>query len=51
MAVRHLGVKGIVVGERLEISSSAVSHAVKKGAKLLREDSNLAKMLRETEKL
>lgn len=50
VVVRHLGMKGIDVGKRLGIRSSAVSHAVQKGANLLQEDSNLADVLNQIEK-
>jgi REP-associated tyrosine transposase len=51
VAVRRLGFKGVDVGERLGYSPSAVSRATQKGAKLLREDSGLAKMLIKPKKL
>ncbi len=51
VAVRCLGIKGVDAGKRLGYSPSAVSHAARKGAKLLNEDRRLAEVLNQTEKL
>jgi REP element-mobilizing transposase RayT len=51
LAARHLGFKGVDLGKKLGYSSSAVSHALKKGAKLLHENNGLAALLNKPEKL